>query len=111
MKAAQLDVTALIDKHLGHNGRMLSSSKSAYSSAHPGHRIFFNGNVYDLQGNKLWYGDVDLTKDAAALAAVARAVGGIFVTREQPFRWDPRTPASLANACLGEFPAAVRIDP
>lgn len=111
VSAAELDVQGVINEALGFPGRMLSGSKSAYANAHPTHRVFFNGNVYDLRGNKLWYGDVDLTRDAAALARVARAAGGIFVTREMPYRFDQVTVQQLEAGCLGEFPSAVRIDP
>lgn len=104
--------SSLAYETLGPMGRMLSGSKSAYANAHPKHTVYFNGNVYDSSATKLWYGDVDLTKDGTKLKQLARQLGeSLYVTREMPFRFDGATPVSLANACLGEFPAATRIDP
>lgn len=102
----------VVERFLGHMGRMLSGSKSGYLDRFPGHRCFFNGNVYAGDGRKLWYGDIDLTKDEKVLQALAGELGTrLYVTREMPFRFEQVTVQQLDNACLGEHPSAVRFDP
>lgn len=107
-----MEESEVVERFLGHMGRMLSGSKGAYANAHPTHRVFFNGNVYDGSGRKLWYGDVDLTKDDKVLHGLASELGTVlYVTREMPFRFEQPTVQQLESACSGEFPSAVRIDP
>ena len=53
-------------------GRMLSLSKSAYRQGYPDNVVVFNANVVDgVTGNKLWYGDLDLTLDSNELQLVS----------------------------------------
>jgi hypothetical protein len=67
---------------------MLSGSKQAYSKKHPDSVVFFNANIYDSEGEKLWYGDIDLTKDGKKLNQIVNKIGEkIYVTREQPWRF------------------------
>ena len=104
--------SAIVWAALGPMGRMLSGSKSSYSDRHPKNVVFFNGNIYDKDGKKLWYGDVNLTKDKARLEQIAHMLDEpIYVTREQPFRWEEQTTESLENCTKGEYPSVVRIDP
>src|SRR3990167_1955675 len=82
-----------VESIFGYSGRMLSGSKSGYSAMHPKSKVFFNGNIYDAFGNKLWYGDVDITLDETKLKALAKELNEhIFVTAEHPFRWENPTP-------------------
>jgi hypothetical protein len=53
-------------------GRMVGASKSGYISAHPGNVILFNANIFTKEDGKVWYGDLDLTKDSDALKNLAR---------------------------------------
>jgi hypothetical protein len=91
---------------------MLSGSKSSYSNRYPNNKVFFNGNIYDKDGVKLWFGDVDLDKDKAKLEQIAHLLNEpIYVTAEQPFRWEDQTTARLQEACTHEHARARRIDP
>lgn len=104
--------TAIVETALGRTGRMLSGSKSNYSASHPKSIVYFNGNIYDQEGVKLWYGDIDLRKDAAKLAQIAHLLGeSIYVTAESPFRWATQTKESLEEATKHEHAVARRIDP
>lgn len=77
---------------LGHMGRMLSGSKQAPK----GQRVFWNGNIYDSSGRKLWYGDINLTTEMKTLERIVEVLEEpIYVTAEQPFRWDVQTAESL----------------
>lgn len=107
-----MDKTKIVIEKLGHMGRLLSGSKSTYSTNHPGSRVFFNGNIYDAKGEKIWFGDVDLTREAKKLQEIVQALGEkIYVTREQPFRWEEQTTKTLQAACQGEYPNAYVIQP
>lgn len=104
--------TAIVETALGPMGRMLSQSKSSYSDRHPNSIVYFNGNIFDKDGVKLWFGDVDLTKDKAKLEQIAHLLDEvIYVTAESPFRWEDQTTARLEEACRHEHARARRIDP
>jgi len=93
-------LTAIVETVLGNVGKMLSGSKSDYSNRHPKNIVFFNGNIFDKDGVKLWYGDIDLTKDASKLEQIAHLLDeSIYVTAELPFRWEEQTTAHLEEAC------------
>lgn len=107
-----MDKTKVAVTKLGHMGRMLSGSKSGYSDRYPKNKVFFNGNMYDSKGEKIWYGDMDLTSERKKLEEIAKELGEpIYVTREQPFRWDEQTTKTLQTACEGEYPGAYVIQP
>lgn len=56
-------------------GRLVSFSKSAYHALYPDNAVVFNSTLADLEGNRLWWGDVDLTDDEATLVELARRSG------------------------------------
>lgn len=64
-------------KHLGYTGRLLSISKSEYTRSNPGHKVIFNSNVCTKFG-KIWYGDIDLTKDKDALQNLANELNEVL---------------------------------
>jgi hypothetical protein len=85
-------LTSLIEKHLGHNGRMISMSKSGYRERNPKSICYFNGCIFDESLKEIWYGDLDITKDKKALNKIAKLSKQIFyVTPEHPFRTDFNT--------------------
>ena len=51
-------------------GRMISGSKSGYRSMYPDNEVYFNANIFTKEG-KVWFGDLDLTKEDAALQSIA----------------------------------------
>lgn len=57
------------------NGRMISSSKSAYRRAHPDRLPVFNATITDSEGVCLWWGDLDLSVDEPKLVAMACELG------------------------------------
>ena len=73
---------------LGMPGRMISASKSMYSTAYPGNVVVFNSNICTKEG-KIWYGDIDVTLDEAKLNELADAIGErIYVLREMDARFE-----------------------
>jgi len=78
-----------VDRILGHCGRMISASKSSYSSRFPTHVVVFNGNVCTKGHGKLWYGDIDITNDEAKLKELAATLGeDVYVLREMDGRFE-----------------------
>jgi len=88
-----------VGRILGLPGRLLGSSKLAYLKQHPDNRVFFNANLYDSEGTKIWFGDVDLTAEEGKLRKVAKTLEeAIFITREQPWRFENVTLERLTEA-------------
>ncbi len=87
----------LITDKLGFPGRLLSGSKLAYEQAHPGHVVVFNANLM-VDGQKVWYGDIDITVDEAALKAIAQALGKVHILYEMDARFETEASPVLENA-------------
>src|SRR5665647_1047954 len=76
MSDALNEMRTLAIRVLGHDGRMISYSKSAYLSSRPTNIAVFNSHVAVAAGKgeaqNLWRGDLDLTLWEERLAALAR---------------------------------------
>jgi hypothetical protein len=85
---------------LGYCGRMISGSKSFYSAAFPDHVIVFNGNICTKTKGKIWYGDLDITKDEEKLKQFASLVGeDLYILREMDARFENEK-APLLNRAI-----------
>lgn len=64
---------------IGPNGKMISHSKSGYRRENPESVAVFNSNMLaeDSTGNleKIWWGDIDVTKEEDSIKSVARELG------------------------------------
>lgn len=70
-------------------GRMVSYSKGEYLSRYPNNKVIFNGNIFTKKLGKIWYGDIDLTKDESTLKLIAKRVGeDLYILREMDGRFD-----------------------
>lgn len=70
------------------HGRMISSSKSGYRNRFPENEVYFNANIFVLGEGKIWYGDIDVTKDRENLENVARELGkDLYILREMDGRF------------------------
>ena len=54
-----------------HPGRMLSGGKIAPK----GHVCVWNANIFTAKNGKIWFGDLDLTRDAEDLFALSKGLG------------------------------------
>lgn len=73
-------------------GRMISFSKSDYRDRNPNSVCYFNANIVTAKDGKIWYGDLDLTKDGETLKAIAEEAGVIlYVLREMDGRFENET--------------------
>lgn len=83
------ELTNIVEKHLGCNGRLLALSKSGYREKHPKSTVYFNACIYDENLKQVWYGDIDLTREKNKLKRIANEYKKTFyVTPEHPFRSD-----------------------
>lgn len=53
-------------------GRMISPSKSLYRKSFPDNFTIFNANVLTKEDGKIWWGDLDLTRDSDTLKKIAK---------------------------------------
>ncbi len=68
--------------------RMLSFSKSGYRDQFPDNEVYFNANIFVLGEGKIWYGDIDVTKEKEQLENVAREIGkDLYILREMDGRF------------------------
>ena len=76
-------------------GRMISGSKMAPK----GHVCVFNANICTKSRGKVWFGDLDLTTDAADLKRFAAEQGeDIYVLREMDARFTNEAKPRFENA-------------
>jgi hypothetical protein len=70
-------------------GRIISYSKSRYREEFPENEVYFNANIFALDEGKIWYGDLDLTKDKEILERMATRFGkDLFILRELDGRFE-----------------------
>jgi hypothetical protein len=69
-------------------GRMVSHSKSGYMNKFPDNEVYFNANIFILGEGKIWYGDIDVTKEKEQLENVAREIGkDLYILTEMDGRF------------------------
>ena len=84
----------LFIQKLGASGRIISMSKSGYREKNPKSAAIFNANIVaTLRGlkeyEKVWFGDLDITKDESALNEIAAETGlDLFVLYEMDGRFE-----------------------
>lgn len=75
-------------------GRLIASSKSEYSRAHPFNRPFFNGCIFELAGgNEVWFGDIDINDEETLNALIKSALdynNPFILTTETPYRFSDK---------------------
>jgi hypothetical protein len=92
-------LTELINKTIGWNGRMISGSKSGYRDRHPTNLAIFNSNICTEGGNKVWYGDIDLTVSKNDLLTIsAESNEKLYVLYEMDARFENEEAPKLERA-------------
>lgn len=67
--------------------RMIAYNKSTYTRLNPRNRVFFNANIATREG-KIWWGDLDITKDREKLQNVADELDTtLYILREMDYRF------------------------
>lgn len=79
--------------------RMISHSKSFYRKIFPYNQVYFNANIFIHNGKefeKIWYGDLDITKDGYKLKEIAFNNNTIFyILLEMDGRFENETTQSV----------------
>jgi hypothetical protein len=69
-------------------GRMVWAEKYDLPKHLKDHKIVWNANII-VEGQKVWYGDIDLTQDTETLQTVANEIGKpLYVLREMDARFN-----------------------
>ena len=72
------------------NKRKLSCGRmiSAHKTSPPGHFCVWNANIVTKSSGKLWFGDLNITKEGSLLKEIAAEVGEtLYVLRESDCRF------------------------
>jgi hypothetical protein len=78
-------------------GRMLSGSKSFYNQQNPNNIVVFNSNVV-VDGNKVWHGDLDITKDLDKLFKISKTLNkDLYILREMDARFENEGKPNINN--------------
>jgi len=94
-------------KVLGYPGRMISGSKGSYIKNNPDNLAVFNANICTIDG-KIWYGDLDITKDIGKLKELAKkTILDIFVLREMDARFENENNPKISAAVMRVTPEGV----
>lgn len=71
------------------NGRMISRSKLTYRERNPDNEVYFNANIFILCEGKVFYGDLDVTKDREVLETIAKTIDkDLYILREMDGRFE-----------------------
>jgi len=88
---------------LGICGCMVGASKSIYSYDHPNNIVVFNANIL-TKTEKIWYGDLDLTKSHKKLKALAKELNEpIYVLYESAGRFGKELEKNAYMDCVAFF--------
>lgn len=91
-------VSTFIDSGM-HMGRMISGSKTGYLLQYPNNLPVFNANLCTEKRGKIWYGDLDITKDKKVLSDLAVSLGEkLYVLREMDARFDNESSPKFERA-------------
>lgn len=79
-------------KELMNNGfninRLISGSKTFYRKKYPNNLIFFNVNIFVENLGKIWWGDIDLTKEYRILSKISNKLNiHLYVVSEMDGRF------------------------
>jgi hypothetical protein len=83
------------ETYLGHNGKILSWSKSSYKEENPANLVVFNSNVFTKK-SKIWYGDLDISLSKETLLMLANSIDeDIYILREMDGRFENENSPAL----------------
>lgn len=70
-------------------GRMITGSKTSYRKRNPNNAVYFNANIFILGEGKIWWGDLDLTRDLEILREISSGMGKkLYILSESDGRWE-----------------------
>lgn len=87
-----MNTNQIIEIFCKHNlflGRLISWSKTAYREMNPNNFVVFNANIVVPSKGKIWYGDLDITKDSDTLKKISEEINEpIYVLKEMDARFE-----------------------
>lgn len=79
------EIRKIFDEHKLYCGRMISGSKSVPA----GQKAVFNANIVTKTHGKVWFGDINITKDGEILKEIAGLIGEpLYILREMDCRFE-----------------------
>ena len=102
----------LIIEKVGYEGMLLSMSKSGYRRSNPDNVVFFNANLC-TENEKIWWGDLDLTKSKEKLLELAREMKEtLFVLAEMDARFETEAHPKINRYIASFSPEGyIRVNP
>jgi galactokinase/mevalonate kinase-like predicted kinase len=86
---SDVDYYEIFDKHGMVSGRMVGGSKTGYMTMRPNNVVVFNANVITEKSGKVWFGDLDITRESDELKAIADELGeDLYILSEHSARFD-----------------------
>ena len=83
-----LEVQQFFEAHGFYMARMIAGAKWQYSELHPEDLIIFNANIIMPGYGKVWYGDLNVTKDFVILKSIADSINvPLYVLTEMDARF------------------------
>lgn len=84
-----------------YNGRLISGSKSTYRKKLPDNLVLFNANIFTEKFGKIFYGDIDLTKDQSALKYISLELNEtLYVLNEMDGRFGNENRSDFKNVAI-----------
>lgn len=85
MNTTDIDFNTLFENRRFFCGRMISP----YKESPKGCKCVFNANIISPSRRKIWYGDINLTKEGKILKEIAKELGEtLYVLTERDCRFD-----------------------
>jgi hypothetical protein len=84
-----METRQVFRNHGMNEGRIISQSKSDYKSKYPDNQVYFNANIFTLSQGKIWWGDLDITRDIENLKSISIDLGeDLFILKEIDGRFE-----------------------
>lgn len=89
----------IVELILGHEGKIITGSKSSYTRRHPKNLVSFNSNIIIEGLGKVWHGDIDITRSEALLIRLAEVLEReVYVLYEMDARFENEKNPKVQNA-------------
>jgi hypothetical protein len=73
-----VDIVKIFESFNFYDGRMIGGSKTGYRQKYPDNLVVFNANIVVKEHGKIWYGDLDLTKDYKILKQISERLNTVL---------------------------------
>jgi len=85
-------ILSIFNRYGFNKGRLISISKSKYREAYPDNLVYFNANILTKTYGKIWYGDLDITRDRPNLQNISREINEeLYILKESDCRFENET--------------------